>query len=77
MAVAAVFTISISIFQWRKVKERYLVETRKDDDRPTFKQMIAATFTNKAAVIIYVYLFASALSSGVRSGFRFISTNTF
>jgi Na+/melibiose symporter-like transporter len=30
--------------------------------------MFAATFTNRAAVIIYVFLFASALSAGVRSG---------
>jgi sugar (glycoside-pentoside-hexuronide) transporter len=68
MAAAAVLTILIAIFQWIKVKERHVVEKNKDEKRPSVKQMVTATFTNKAAVIVYVFLFATALSSGIRAG---------
>ncbi|OCT12236.1 H+-glucitol symporter [Paenibacillus pectinilyticus] len=68
MAVAAVITIVVAIFQWMKVKERYVVETKNEEKKPSVKQMIGATFTNKAAVIVYVFLFGNALSAGIRAG---------
>ncbi|WP_337101802.1 MFS transporter [Paenibacillus sp. YIM B09110] len=68
MAAAAVMTIVISVFQSVRVKERYVLAVNKDQKTPSFKKMIAATFTNKYAVILYVYLFAGSISSGIRSG---------
>ncbi|WP_138752162.1 MFS transporter [Paenibacillus sinopodophylli] len=68
MAAAAVVTIVISVFQSVRVKERYLVAVKKDKKTPSFRQMFAATFSNKYAIILYVYLFSSAISSGIRSG---------
>ncbi|MCR8660597.1 MFS transporter [Paenibacillus endoradicis] len=68
MLVAAVITIVISIYQSIKIKERYVVTAPKDQKSPSFMKMLSATFTNKYAVILYIYLFANALSSGLRSG---------
>ncbi|WP_419872429.1 MFS transporter [Candidatus Pristimantibacillus sp. PTI5] len=68
MAAAAVITIIISVFQSVRVKERYVLAVNKDQKPPSFKQMIKATFSNKYAVILYVYLFAGSISSGIRSG---------
>jgi sugar (glycoside-pentoside-hexuronide) transporter len=67
MAIAGVLTVVVAIYQASKIKERYIVEAKNDDKSPSFKQMIAATFTNKTAVIIYLGLFGSTLSAGVRS----------
>jgi sugar (glycoside-pentoside-hexuronide) transporter len=68
MAAAAVFTIAISLFQSVRVKERYLVPVNKSRKSPSFKKMFAATFSNKYAIILYIYLFAGSISSGIRSG---------
>ncbi|OMF37967.1 hypothetical protein BK133_02995 [Paenibacillus sp. FSL H8-0548] len=68
MAAAAVITIVISVYQSVRVKERYIVAAKKDKKSPSFRQMFAATFSNKYAIILYVYLFSSAISSGIRSG---------
>ncbi|MEH7418612.1 glycoside-pentoside-hexuronide (GPH):cation symporter [Neobacillus drentensis] len=67
MAIAGVFTVLVAIYQVSKIKERYMVETKKDEKSPSFKQMFAATFTNKTAVIIYLGGFGAVLSAGVRS----------
>ncbi|MCM3703990.1 MFS transporter [Paenibacillus macerans] len=70
MAVAAVVTVLIAVYQSCRIKERYIVGSKKDEkspSSPSFKQMFAATFTNKAAIILYVSLFGSTLSAGVRS----------
>ncbi|WP_162341739.1 MFS transporter [Paenibacillus paridis] len=68
MASAAVITIAISAYQSVRVKERYIVAAKKDKKSPSYKQMLAATFSNKYAIILYVYLFSNAISSGIRSG---------
>lgn len=68
MLAAAVITIIISIYQSFKIKEKYVVAAPKDEKSPSFIRMLTATFTNKYAVILYIYLFASAISSGLRSG---------
>lgn len=68
MLVVAVFTILISIFQSLRIKERYVAHANRGEKSPSFKQMLSATFTNKYAVILYIYLFSTALSSGLRSG---------
>jgi sugar (Glycoside-Pentoside-Hexuronide) transporter len=68
MAAVAVLTVLLSLYQSAKVKERYAIETEKEEKSPSLKRMLAATFTNKYALILYVYMFASAISSGIRSG---------
>ena len=68
MAAVAVFTVLLSVYQSAKVKERYVLETKKEEKPPSFQRMLKATFSNKYAVILYVYLFAGAISSGIRSG---------
>lgn len=68
MLVAAVITIIISIYQSIKIKERYVIAAPRDKKSPSYMKMLSATFTNKYAVILYVFLFSSALSSGLRSG---------
>lgn len=68
MAAAAVFTVLIAIYQSMKIKERYVVAANREEKSPSFKKMLTATFTNKYAVILYVFLFANAISSGIRSG---------
>ncbi|RRJ64628.1 H+-glucitol symporter [Paenibacillus oralis] len=70
MAAAGVITVAIAIIQWVQVKERYLPDIRKEAVQPSYKQMLTATFSNKPAVIIYLYLFGGALSSGIRSGIQ-------
>lgn len=68
MLVAAVATIMISLYQSYTIKEKYIVAKHKDEKSPSFTQMLSATFTNKYAMILYIYMFASAISSGLRSG---------
>ena len=68
MLGAAIFTISIAIFQAFKIKERYIVERKNDEKSPSLKEMLSAVATNKSAIILYVMTFSSALSSGVRYG---------
>lgn len=68
MMAAGVISIIISIYQSIRIKERYVVVANRGEKSPSFKHMLSATFTNKYAVILYVYMFASALSSGLRSG---------
>lgn len=67
MAGFAVFCSAISIFQFINIKEKYVVKHNKDVMRPKLKEMIIAVFTNKAAIIVYVYVFASNLANAIRS----------
>jgi len=67
MAAVAVITILIALFQVFTLKERYIVEKNKDEKAPSFKQMFVAVFTNRTAVIVYVYGFATSLGNGIRA----------
>lgn len=67
MGAAAVIGILISIFQVVTLKERYVVQSSKDEKKPPFGEMFKAVFTNKTAVIVYLFVFANNLANGVRS----------
>ncbi|MDF2674800.1 MAG: H+-glucitol symporter [Clostridiales bacterium] len=67
MGSAAVIGILISIFQVVTLKERYVVQTSKDEKKPSFVEMFKAVFTNKTAVIVYLFVFANNLANGIRS----------
>jgi GPH family glycoside/pentoside/hexuronide:cation symporter/probable glucitol transport protein GutA len=68
MGIAAVITALIALYQSLTLKERYIVERKKDEKAPSFKEMFVAVFTNKTAVIVDVYLFATSLANGIRAG---------
>lgn len=68
MGVFAVITIATSVFSFLNIKERYVVQPRKEDKKTSLKEMFAAVFTNKAAIIVYIYIFANNLANGIRSG---------
>lgn len=67
MGLIAVLCVSLSIFQVTTLKERYVVTRSKNDNKPSFKELLIAVFTNKAAIIVYIYVFAINLANGVRS----------
>ncbi|MEK4460596.1 MULTISPECIES: MFS transporter [Paenibacillus] len=66
MGAIAVIGILASVFQVKSLKERYIAEPKKEEKKHSLKEMFLATFTNKAAVIIYVYVLAITLSKGIR-----------
>jgi sugar (glycoside-pentoside-hexuronide) transporter len=67
MGSVAVITILIGIYQSFKVKERYVVQPKKDEKSLSLKEMLAALFTNKTALIVYGYIFGLNLSTGFRA----------
>lgn len=67
MGAAAVIGILISIFQVTTLKERYVVQASKDEKKPSFGEMFKAVFTNKTAVIVYLFVFSNNLGNGIRS----------
>jgi sugar (glycoside-pentoside-hexuronide) transporter len=68
MGAVAVFSILVAIFQQFKIKERYIVQPTKSEKGPSLKEMFAAVFTNKTAIIVYLYVFGLNLASGIKSG---------
>lgn len=70
MGIVALIGILISIFQVTTVKERYVVKTDKKVYNYPIKAMLKAVFTNKAAIIIYVYILAINLANGIRGGIQ-------
>ncbi|MEH7490642.1 MFS transporter [Neobacillus niacini] len=67
MGIIAVLCVMISVFQVSSLKERYVVQNKKDEKKLSLKEMSKAVFTNKAAVIIYIYVFAMNLAPGIRN----------
>lgn len=67
MGVVAIITILVGVFQSFKVKERYIVQPKKDEKSLSFKEMLSALFSNKTALIVYGYIFGLNLSTGFRS----------
>lgn len=67
MGLIAVFCIIASIFQVVTLKEKYVVTHKKGETRASIKDMFKAVFTNKNAVVVYVYILAITLASGIRS----------
>ncbi|WP_068504357.1 MFS transporter [Paenibacillus kribbensis] len=66
MGAIAIIGILASVFQVKSLKEKYVAKPKKEEKRPSLKEMFLAVFTNKAAVIIYVYVLAITLSKGIR-----------
>ncbi|MBU3099401.1 MULTISPECIES: MFS transporter [Clostridium] len=67
MAGVGIITVLISLFEGFTLKERYIAKVKKDENAPSLKQMFMAVITNKTAVIVYIYMFATNLSTGVKS----------
>jgi sugar (glycoside-pentoside-hexuronide) transporter len=67
MGLIAIFCILASAFQVLTLKERYVVKPKKEDKTASIKEMFKAVFTNKNAVVVYVYILAITLASGIRS----------
>lgn len=67
MGVIAVLCILISVFQVTSIKERYVSTRKKEEKKFSVKEMAVAVFTNKAAIIIYVYVLSMNLATGIRN----------
>ena len=67
MGTVAVITIIIGVFQALKVKERYVVQPKKEERSLSLIQMLAALLRNKTALIVYAYILGINLSNGFRS----------
>jgi sugar (glycoside-pentoside-hexuronide) transporter len=70
MAIIAIAAILISIFQVKSIKERYVINRTRDAHTYRIKDILKAVFTNKAAIIIYIYILASGLGNGIKSGIQ-------
>lgn len=67
MGIVAIFCIIAAIYQVVILKERYIVKPKKDEKPPAVKEMFKAVFTNKNAVVVYIYVLAISLASGIRA----------
>jgi len=67
MGIIAVMCILVSLFQVTSLKEKYITKHKKEEKKPSLKEMAIAVFTNKAAIIIYIYVLAIHLSTGIRN----------
>ncbi|MDM5327516.1 glycoside-pentoside-hexuronide (GPH):cation symporter [Neobacillus sp. CF12] len=67
MGIVAVIGILVSVFQVTSLKERYIDQNSKEKVRLSFKEMNVAVFSNKAAVVLYVYILAINLANGIRA----------
>lgn len=68
MGIVAVIGVLVAVFQWFTLKERYIVKQDKQNKNElTVKEMLITVFTNKTAVITYIYIFAINLSNGIKS----------
>jgi sugar (glycoside-pentoside-hexuronide) transporter len=68
MGAAAVVSVLVAIYQQITIKERYIVQTAKSEKGPTLKEMFVAVFTNKTALIVYLFILGTNLANGIRSG---------
>ncbi|HWJ77804.1 MAG TPA: glycoside-pentoside-hexuronide (GPH):cation symporter [Niallia sp.] len=67
MGLIGVLCVSLSLFQVTSLKEKYVVNLNKKEDRPSIKVLLKAVFTNKAAIIVYIYVFSINMANGIRS----------
>lgn len=68
MGAFAVISILIGVYQNHGIKERYIIEPDKNENKHSLKEMFAVIFTNKTAIIVYIYVFATNLANGIRTG---------
>ncbi|GFZ33125.1 putative glucitol transport protein GutA [Clostridium zeae] len=67
MGTVAIITILIGLFQAFKIKERYTVQSKKDEKSFSLKEMLSALLSNKTALIVYGYILGINLSNGFKS----------
>ena len=65
MGMVGIVGILVSIFQVTSLKERYI--NPNNSQKTPLKEMISAVFTNKSAVVLYIYVLALNLSNGIRT----------
>lgn len=68
MGTVAVVSILIAIYQQFSIKERYVVVPEKNEKGPSLKEMLVAVFTNKTAIIVYLFILGTNLANGIRAG---------
>ncbi|MEH7098404.1 MFS transporter [Neobacillus vireti] len=68
MGLFAGLSIFIAIYQQFKIKERYVIQPAKNEKGPSLKEMFVAVFTNKTAIIVYLFVLGINLMNGIRSG---------
>ncbi|WP_139991502.1 MFS transporter [Paenibacillus paridis] len=67
MAIVGVIGILISFFQVSSLKEKYIINAQNEKEKLSFKEMAVAIFTNKSAVVLYIYVLAINLANGIRT----------
>ncbi|RCW76998.1 MFS transporter [Saliterribacillus persicus] len=67
MGLIAIFCILASIYQVRTLKERYVIKPKVEEKNASTKEMFRAVFTDKNAVVVYIYVLAISLATGIRS----------
>jgi sugar (glycoside-pentoside-hexuronide) transporter len=67
MGLIAIFCILASIYQVLILKERYVVQPKAGEKKASIKEMFKVVFTNKNAVVVYIYILAISLATGIRS----------
>jgi len=65
MGLVGLVGILVSIFQVTSLKERYI--NPNNSQKTPLKEMISAVFTNRSAVVLYIYVLALNLSNGIRT----------
>ena len=68
MGALAIISILIGIYQSFAIKERYIVQKNKEKKKVSIKEMIALVFTNKTAVISFMYTLGINLSTSIKTG---------
>jgi sugar (glycoside-pentoside-hexuronide) transporter len=68
MAALLVLSVLIAIYQQFTIKERYVVQPAKSEKGPSLNEMFKAVFTNKTAIIVYMFVLGTNLANGIRSG---------
>lgn len=67
MAIVGVIGILVAIFQVTSLKERYINPVKSNAPKLPVKDMFIAIFTNKSAVVLYVFVLSLNLANGVRT----------
>lgn len=68
MGIVAVISILIAVYQQAVIKEKYIIQPDKNEKSISLKEMFIAVFTNKTAIIVYLFVLGTNLANGIRSG---------
>lgn len=67
MGIAGIMGIAIAIFQVIHIKERHVIQAKREDSKVKLLDIIKAVFTNRTALIVYINSLFVSLSYGVKS----------